>query len=244
MRRLLVLFLLVGCGDLKATKQDSDHIRRSSDQIQQDSAAMRQATERLLEQAKITNHGIHLQTLSNALTGLLTYGGHIPLLAPYAKIFDDEASPAEILEISRVLLLDARLDLNPKSYVVVAVLGGLLDHDKFAALMASQMPQGPYQDVALAVAGLRYWALKTLALLPLIEGDRFTVGSLQRGVATLGELKFIVGQPWADQVKVLIPMPTPVSAKEVEALGQALKKVAGEKLDAKDPAVQKLVDTI
>lgn len=239
MGRLWVLFLLVGCGDLKATKQDSDHIRQSSDQIQQDSAAMRQASERLLEQAKITNQGVHLQTLNNALTGLLGYGSRPPLLAPYAKVFDDEASAAEVLDISRVMLLDARLDLKVQSYIVTATLAGFLGHDKFAALLASQMDQGPYQQTALDVAGLRYWFLKQ-RLGQQVQDDHFTVGSLGAAAQLLAELKFIATLPYVDQITILIPLPTKIDPKELTALADSIKDAA-KPLDQKDPAVQKLL---
>jgi hypothetical protein len=235
----------VGCADLKATRRDSDHLRQSSDQIEQNSELMKQTSAKLLEQSLITNKGVHLQTLNNALTGMLTYGFNPPLLAPFAKTFGEEATTKEITDLLHVLFMDAFKLLNVKSYLAAASLSSLLPDDKFQTILTDQMEhKGAYQDVALKMIGARWAFIKIFRYEPLVKDKHFTNGSLGLGVQFVHQLKVIALLPYLDQVEVYTPLPAKIDPKEVDEYVKQVRALAAEKCDLKDPEVQKLLDSL
>jgi hypothetical protein len=261
----LIALALIGCGDLKTSKNNSDKIKddsaeikkssedisQTSTEIKKSSEAVRQTSQDLLEQAKLTNQAIHRQILSGALEGLIRNKVSVAMAAPFAAVFAEEAPWATTLSIAGALYLDSHLRLDLSSNLAASALSGLLSPQKFAALTAAEIDQdGVYKNSALEFVGGRYSYIKKFLYAPLVAGPGLSLAQLKAAVPHLKALDLIAKLPYLAQVpvyneKAIPPSPAlSIDAKEAGYLGDQLKKLVATKLDVNDPEVKKTLESL
>lgn len=223
-RALAVLGLgamLVGCGVQKIAEDTQLAVQKGNDtqaELLEQSRLLAELTKKLLEHTTVTTDGIHLQTLSSSLAGLLDPKNTEVLsppnrMMPFARTFGKEATPKELVETMHLLHTAAIFSpsgseaVRTVSLVAAGALAGLAPEEKMEDVIFDQIvSEGRYVDAARRASVSRYYFIRDYLFNNIVEqGEVMNIGTLQWAVDYYEQMKSVVQSPYVDSFIFQIP---------------------------------------
>lgn len=207
--------------DTRSAVKDSNDLQQK---ILDNLKTTQETTEALKTETEKMAAAVHLQILTTALEQMFAPLNTASLspparMTPFAKVFCDEATPLELIEIAHVLVTDtvdtADLPENRRltSLVGLTLLATFTPKSKMDEILKVQAEEGGrYRGTAYVFALVRYVGVRDYRLMPLVEKAKYLgLGALEEAVELFAELKQIRDLRYRDRLVLSVP------ALEVEA---------------------------